>query len=51
LQEPPKFTRIGIFGLKIYHLATLPTIVGYYASAGKVYNATISIVRLEKKIH
>jgi hypothetical protein len=24
LQGPPKFTQIGIFGLKIYHLATLP---------------------------
>jgi hypothetical protein len=24
LQDPPKFTQIGIFGLKIYHLATLP---------------------------
>jgi hypothetical protein len=23
LQETPKFTQIGIFGLKIYHLATL----------------------------
>jgi hypothetical protein len=23
LQDPPKFTEIGIFGLKIYHLATL----------------------------
>jgi hypothetical protein len=23
LQVPPKFTQIGIFGLKIYHLATL----------------------------
>jgi hypothetical protein len=23
LQEPPKFTQIGIFGLKICHLATL----------------------------
>jgi hypothetical protein len=23
LQDPPKFTPIGIFGLKIYHLATL----------------------------
>jgi hypothetical protein len=23
LQDPPKFTQIGIFGLKIYHLATL----------------------------
>jgi hypothetical protein len=25
LQDPPKFTQIGIFGLKIYHLATLLT--------------------------
>jgi hypothetical protein len=25
LQDPPKFTQIGIFGLKIYHLATLVT--------------------------
>jgi hypothetical protein len=24
LQDPPKFTQIGIFGLKIYHLATVP---------------------------
>jgi hypothetical protein len=24
LQVPPKFTQIGIFGLKICHLATLP---------------------------
>jgi hypothetical protein len=24
LQDPPKFTQIGIFGLKICHLATLP---------------------------
>jgi hypothetical protein len=23
LQDPPKFTQLGIFGLKIYHLATL----------------------------
>jgi hypothetical protein len=23
LQDPPKFTQIGIFGLKKYHLATL----------------------------
>jgi hypothetical protein len=23
-QGPPKFTHIGIFGLKMYHLATLP---------------------------
>jgi hypothetical protein len=23
LQDPPKFTQIGIFGLKINHLATL----------------------------
>jgi hypothetical protein len=23
LQDPPKFTLIGIFGLKVYHLATL----------------------------
>jgi hypothetical protein len=23
LQDPPTFTQIGIFGLKIYHLATL----------------------------
>jgi hypothetical protein len=23
LQGPPKFTRLGIFGLKIHHLATL----------------------------
>jgi hypothetical protein len=23
LQDPPKFTKIGIFGLKISHLATL----------------------------
>jgi hypothetical protein len=23
LQDPPKFTQIGIFGLKIYHLAAL----------------------------
>jgi hypothetical protein len=22
LQDPPKFTQIGIFGLKVYHLAT-----------------------------
>jgi hypothetical protein len=24
LQDPPKFTKIGIFGLKTNHLATLP---------------------------
>jgi hypothetical protein len=24
IQGPPKFTQIGIFGLKIYQLATLP---------------------------
>jgi hypothetical protein len=23
LQDPPKFTQIGIFGLKMHHLATL----------------------------
>jgi hypothetical protein len=23
LKDPPKFTQIGIFGLKVYHLATL----------------------------
>jgi hypothetical protein len=22
-QDPPKFTQIGIFGVKLYHLATL----------------------------
>jgi hypothetical protein len=27
LQDPRKFTQIGIFGLKIYHLATLLTVV------------------------
>jgi hypothetical protein len=26
LNHPPKFTQIGIFGLKIYHLATLDLI-------------------------
>jgi hypothetical protein len=26
LQDTPKFTQIGIFGFKIYHLATLVTI-------------------------
>jgi hypothetical protein len=24
IQDPPKFTQIGIFGLKTNHLATLP---------------------------
>jgi hypothetical protein len=28
LQDPPKFTPIGIFGLKIYHLATMPEKLG-----------------------
>jgi hypothetical protein len=27
LQGTPKFTQIGIFGLKIYHLATLAVLV------------------------
>jgi hypothetical protein len=31
LQDPPKFTQIGIFGLNIYHLATLqPMLPGQY---------------------
>jgi hypothetical protein len=35
LQDLPKFTQIGIFGLKIYHLATLellPTFVFQHVS-------------------
>jgi hypothetical protein len=28
LPEPPKFTQIGIFGLKINHLETLPEPLG-----------------------
>jgi hypothetical protein len=28
VQDPPKFTQIGIFGLKMYHLATLVPTVG-----------------------
>jgi hypothetical protein len=27
IQGPPKFTQIGIFGLKINHLATLPRVL------------------------
>jgi hypothetical protein len=30
LQDPPKFTLSGIFGLKIYHLATLRLIAKYF---------------------
>jgi hypothetical protein len=29
LQDPPKFAQIGIFGLKICHLATLAKITSY----------------------
>jgi predicted nucleic acid binding AN1-type Zn finger protein len=64
MQDPPKFSYIGIFGLKIYDLATLcsiksseggyaskanPTIVSCNASAVKTYNATSSLVRFGKK--
>jgi hypothetical protein len=27
LQDPPKFTQIGTFGFKIYHLATLHVLI------------------------
>jgi hypothetical protein len=37
LQNPPKFTQIAIFGLKIYHLATLPELV-----AGDKFKITAS---------
>jgi hypothetical protein len=31
LQDPTKFTQIGILGLKIYHLATLDLILPFFA--------------------
>jgi hypothetical protein len=34
LQDPPKFTQIRIFGLKIYHLATLVS-VKHFGMIGK----------------
>jgi hypothetical protein len=35
LQDPPKFTQIGIFGMKVYHLATL---LPSWSSAKKLVN-------------
>jgi hypothetical protein len=37
LQDPPKFTRIGIFGLKIYHLATLTCILTLFSAIEEKY--------------
>jgi hypothetical protein len=36
LQEPRKFTQIGIFGLKIHHLATLKWRDSNNVIAGKI---------------
>jgi hypothetical protein len=35
LQGPPKFTKIGIFSLAIYRLATLPSIVLFVLGQGE----------------
>jgi hypothetical protein len=35
LQDPPKFTQIGIFGLKLCHLATLLTSFKNHVVAGR----------------
>jgi hypothetical protein len=35
LQDPPKFTQVGIFGLKIYHLATLEYTRARFVSRGR----------------
>jgi hypothetical protein len=37
LQDPPKFTQIGIFGLKMHHLATLATIRCWKPSCRMTY--------------
>jgi hypothetical protein len=37
LQDPPKFTQIGILGLKIYHLATLPSLAKVHFSPALRY--------------
>jgi hypothetical protein len=34
LQDTPKFTQIGIFGLKIYHLATLLEVPLWFSESG-----------------
>jgi hypothetical protein len=50
LLDPPKFTQIGIFGLKRNHLATLYTSPGAnptIACAVKIYHAMSSLVRFE----
>jgi hypothetical protein len=36
LYHPPKFTQIGEFGLKIYHLATLPALPMNECGARKI---------------
>jgi hypothetical protein len=38
LQDPPKFTRIRVFGLKIDNLATLLTVLvlGYFSKVFKI---------------
>jgi hypothetical protein len=40
LQDTPKFTQIGVFGLKIYRLATLPTSRRTAASSDEDRNET-----------
>jgi hypothetical protein len=41
LQDPPKFTQIGIFGLKICHLATL-----YYNAPALKHFPTLCLLHL-----
>jgi hypothetical protein len=36
LQDTPRFTKIGIFGLKIYHLATVVITIGFRTWTGLI---------------
>jgi hypothetical protein len=38
VQDPPKFTQIGIFDLKIYHLATLSVTTQWFVLIGNRLN-------------
>jgi hypothetical protein len=38
LQDPPKFTQIGIFGLKIYHLAILLSLISPLSGVNVMIN-------------
>jgi hypothetical protein len=46
-QGPPKNTQIGIFGMKIYHLATLPSmnIRKHTSIDGKFWKVSVSVFR------